>query len=527
MRTTNIKFMGLASGLDTESIVNTMLMPYKSKVDGSKQDQLIMEMKKDAWKDINSKIYSFHTKQLDALRLQSTFSKKNVSTSNSGIVEVGSTIELPDGTHQIKVEQLAEGARLETESLKEKYGVDISKSAKLSELGINSDTTIEVKYKKEDGTEVTTPITLTSDMSIGELEKELKTALPDANVNFDEGLDAFFVSSKKTGASQSIDLKVTSGDANALANLGFKTTSDTGNNTIAYYNGVKIDSESNSVKVNGMELKLVSQGETTLVATRDTDAIVDTVVQFVNEYNKLIEDINKLIDAPYNKDYKPLTDEQKKEMSEDEIKLWNEKINNSLLRNDPVLKSITSSMREVLSTTVITDAQGNKVSLSDLGITTGKNWNEKGKLYIDEKKLKEAVSNNPDGVMKLFTQREDPKELYKKDTGLDNYEEAIKADPKLKEQYENLALTKGGIGTRLYGEMNKKLKSTTDKSANFLFNDKVLDKKITEQKEKTKKLEDQMKRMEGLYYKKFTAMEKMMSQLNSQSSWLASQLGGM
>ena len=84
-----------------------------------------------------------------------------------------------------------------------------------------------------------------------------------------------------------------------------------------------------------------------------------------------------------------------------------------------------------------------------------------------------------------------------------------------------------GIGTRLYDHISDKLKSNSLKSANFLFNDKLLDKSIEAKEDEVSKLEERMARMEDLYYSQFTAMEKAISEMNSQSSWLMSQTGGM
>ena len=49
MRTTNIRFTGLSSGLDTENLVQAMITPYKTKVDAATQQQKLLELKKDAW----------------------------------------------------------------------------------------------------------------------------------------------------------------------------------------------------------------------------------------------------------------------------------------------------------------------------------------------------------------------------------------------------------------------------------------------------------------------------------------------
>ena len=54
-----------------------------------------------------------------------------------------------------------------------------------------------------------------------------------------------------------------------------------------------------------------------------------------------------------------------------------------------------------------------------------------------------------------------------------------------------------------------------------MFNDTLLDKNITSQKSEVTKWQERFETMEAMYYAKFTAMEKMISQINSQSSFFA------
>ncbi|MBW9234462.1 flagellar filament capping protein FliD, partial [Leptospira santarosai] len=103
-------------------------------------------------------------------------------------------------------------------------------------------------------------------------------------------------------------------------------------------------------------------------------------------------------------DFKPLSDEQRREMSEKEVELWEEKARSGLLRNDPILKSALQDLRRAFMDPVGGIASGNINLLSQIGISTG-TWNEGGKLNINEDKLKEALTNKPDEVMELFTKK--------------------------------------------------------------------------------------------------------------------------
>ena len=80
----------------------------------------------------------------------------------------------------------------------------------------------------------------------------------------------------------------------------------------------------------------------------DTDKIFDSVVKFVDEYNKLIEDLNKQIREPKYRDFQPLSAEQKKDMKEKEIEQWEEKAKSGTLRNDSTISSMLTQMRTAL-----------------------------------------------------------------------------------------------------------------------------------------------------------------------------------
>lgn len=632
MRTTSIRFTGLASGLDTESIVQSMVMPYKMKVDTKWQQQKLMEMQKDAWRDMNKQIFNFHDKYIGKMRLESTFNKKSISVSNPNAITIDKNSNLPTGTHKIdSITQLAEGASVKTISISKKS------SDKLVDLGIEfeKDPDNEGKYLNKkiqiNGKEVT----VSQSDTIGSLTKKMQQATPDLNISFDDKAQAFFISSKKTGESQSIILN--GKDQDLWGKLGIQTKAQdkteeaallelklikeknaegkevevlesdvtvqingkdilfkkgdtveiitkklhdsldteahqarveykngkfivsqqdgqpmtatidgvaqetvsmyTGKNAVVSYNGVKVTSETNNISVNGLNFTIntTTNEGITLVSTQDTDAIVDFMKEFVDEYNKLIEDIHTKLGASSSKGYAPLTDEQKKEMSDSEIEAWEKRITDGIFRNDSDLKKVTDTMRQIFSGTV---EGGVFSSFSEIGITTG-DWKENGKLHFDEDKFKAALAKDTDGVVQLIAGSGDAASIYEKDVQAGkieaikddkgnemSWEEILKSDKAdhkaLVSKYQNRT---NSIGDKLYNTITEMTRSTTSRSAYSFYNDKALDKKISTAKDDVSKLEERMIRMEDMYYKKFTAMEKMMQQLNNQSNWLMSQMG--
>lgn len=189
-----------------------------------------------------------------------------------------------------------------------------------------------------------------------------------------------------------------------------------GQNAIITINGTTVTSNTNTIEVNGVTLSfgnltdaeaaaINEDNAVTADVSRDTSKAFDAIVKFVDEYNKLIEDINKEITTSRPKSsgsyFDPLTEEQKEEMSDKEIEEWNEKAKTGLLYQDKDLDSFLSSLRNSLN---VRTADG--FSLSSLGIKESDNWRDNGKLELDEEALKAALAENPDKVSDFFTDAE-------------------------------------------------------------------------------------------------------------------------
>ncbi len=246
-----------------------------------------------------------------------------------------------------------------------------------------------------------------------------------------------------------------------------------------------------------------TNGDVLISGKEDNTEFVKNIKAFVEEYNKLVSKVHSLVNEKKQYTYKPLTEEQKKEMSEEEIKLWNEKTKQGLLKNDDILRKLDNDLRQCFSTPM--DGK----MLSSIGITFNKDYNTKsGQLVVDETKLSKALSEDSSEVLKMFTKMSDPalsgSEKYK-NTGImqrlkDTLNEAaVKPTSKL--------LTKAGLeGRREY--------------------DNDLYKSILKKEKEIKDLEKLLKIKENAYYTKFATLEKVMNGYNSQQAWLTQQFGG-
>lgn len=494
MAVNTIRFSGMASGIDTESIVNAMLLNEKGKIDKQRQQQALLNMKKDAWKEMNTSINSFYTKYIDKLRMKGTYESTKINVSNSAALDVRTDGTLPPGTHEITNTELAKSAHVLSNQMGRKSGFTeaFSKDTTLSQLGINAEDTIAINGDPNKS------VKITSDMKLGDLEAALKEVAPELSINFDYANETIFINSKNTGAKSNFSITTTNG--NTLSSLGLADANQTtakvqaGSDASMIYNGVKITSSTNSIKVNGLEitLKQPTTQSVYISATTDTEGIVGFVKEFVEDYNKLIDDINLKLGTRTSRDYEPLTDDQKKEMSEDDIKAWENKIKEGLFYRDSGLTQVRDTLREGLNKVVDTGSDEYKM-LSQLGITTG-SWQEKGKLQLDEDKLKKALEQNPDQVVALLA-----------GTG-------EKGEPK-------------GIFSNLNDQFKELYKSTNLKSYGSFYNDKLDTEKLSDIAENIIKLQTKYDSLEKMYYAKFTAMEKALSQINSQSASLTSMLG--
>jgi flagellar hook-associated protein 2 len=342
----------------------------------------------------------------------------------------------------------------------------------------------------------------------------------DANVNisYDEITDKFNIVSKQLGEGDNIRISQKKGnffDGASKISTGSPITKQ-GQDAEVVINGELVRRGSNTVTVNGVNFNLLSESETEqkITISPDVDEVYNTIKSFVDKYNEVISKINEKLGEDYDRNYAPLTDEQKEEMSEDDVKKWEEKAKTGLLRNDQLLQDIVYSMRNA----VIASVEGVSINLTSIGINTT-NYQDKGKLEINETKLKNAIKNDLDSVIKLFTKTS-------------SITSDIDLDPSQKTQryreegvaYKLFDIIENNIRTRRDANDNKgilleKAGITGDASEyeNMIYN------QISSYEDRIEEFLYKLTEKENYYYKRFTAMEQAISQMNAQSSWLITQ----
>ncbi|MFY0520160.1 flagellar filament capping protein FliD [Lysinibacillus sp. UGB7] len=235
----------------------------------------------------------------------------------------------------------------------------------------------------------------------------------------------------------------------------------------------------------------------TMTSTTNVDDIMAKIKEFVTTYNGLIKDFTDQTKETKYRDFTPLTSEQKEDMSESEIKLWEEKAKSGLLRGDTLIREGLSNMRSlVYQSNPGIDSKYN--TLFSIGITTSKNYNDGGTLEIDETKLRKALEEDPDAVEKLFKNSEGKKEdvVDGKTVDTRGYLD------KLRESMKSLEIT-----------IEKKAGRSTMTDAQYAIGKNLID---TESRISTWK--SKLENIEARYWKQFTAMEQAINKANSQSS---------
>ena len=384
----------------------------------------------------------------------------------------------------------------------------VTGSTKLTDMGIADGTTYTMTVGS--GSDAKT-YTYTIDQTTTLKSLAAQFSKMGVTASYDEKQGRFFVNSAESGAAY--DFTLTADNADAVSKLGLDAASATkvdAADAIVVYNGATFQQASNNFSLNGLNFTIndvttakdeqgnIKDNPIRMTVTTDTDTIYNAVKSFVKEYNSLIKEMNTLYNADRAKDYEPLTSDEKENMSEKEIEEWEQKIKDSLLRRDDKLSSLTSSMRTTLNKSVEytnTNGETKRYSLASFGINTGR-WNEYGQLHING----------------------DPDDADYKDYD-DKLRAAIEEDPGA------LIQTLSTLGGELYTNFQKAMKSSDYSSALTFYDDKQMDKEISNYDDKIAKLQEKMNDVEGRYYKQFAAMESALAKLQSSQSSLSSLFG--
>lgn len=538
-----IRMTGMVSGLDTDSIVKELVSAYSTKKEKYEKEQTKLGWKQEIWKSLNKEVNSFY-KSVGNLRFDSGYNTKKTTSSDSTKATVSASGNATVGTQKLHVLSTAQSGYLTGGKITASdSSAKVTSSTKLSELGFTEDeTALKFIAKDKDGKDISTDIKLSKDSTISDAVKALRDV--GLNASFDENNGRIFLSSSATGASTDFSLKSDGSDAskNLLNTLALNTdasevteaskraTKIDGSDAAIVLNGVVYTSSSNNFSINGLSISVnavtdsvdLSKAKTngsldadkisdmlantplndseaiSITTSTDTQGIYDKIKDFLTSYNNIINKMTKLYNADSAKNYEPLTDDEKSQMSDSEVEKWETKIKDSLLRRDSNLSTIMNAM--TTSMTKAISINGKNYSLSSFGISTlgymNSAENEQNAYHIDGDEDDENTSGNTDKLMTALNS--DP------DTVMDFMKQ---------------------MATNLYNAIDKQMTRTTLRSKYSIYNDKEMTTQYKNYTTTIKEWETKISDKEDYYYKKFSSMESALSKLNSQTSSLSGLFG--
>ncbi len=416
----------------------------------------------------------------------------------------------------------------------------VNMSANLANAGFSENTANEIKRHEQEEGKYLLKINgkevegITKDSTIKEIvEKINSTEGIGVSVAYQEMSNRFVIKATENGTSGEIKFdddedniaKYLFGEPNAASGSGIpKATYTEGKDAVLMvkYPGsneeIEITRGSNTFSLDGLDVTLKgtfgykedgtvdSAAEAvTFNADVDTDKAIEAVKGMIDSYNEILSLVNSHVstkparDSNHNK-YEPLTDEQKAEMSESQIEMWEEKAKQGILFADSDLRMMANNLRTIINS-------GNSTALSSMGITVSSNYADNGKLVFDEAKFKTALQKDPEAVKQAFTK-------------------AVSKDENGNTQQGGLMVTMKGIMDK-YGSMTGSTKGILVERAGSIHAPTTItgnsyQKQLDRLDDYISQLQDKLETETDRYISQFTSLETLISQMNSQSSYLSS-----
>ncbi|MBC8590310.1 flagellar filament capping protein FliD [Wansuia hejianensis] len=468
-----INFMGSYSGID-KSMIDDIMKAEKMPLVQLANKKTSITDKQNAWKDINTRLNSLYEK-LKELEKQSTFTSKVATSTNDKIVTMNVGTGAPEGSYNIKVEQLATSTSIIGNKIE---GLVEGKFAK-GTFAEDAFFTITNNEGKEISIEVSDGDSLQS------IAKKINDALTEpveeGKTGQNIGIKATIVDGRivltdeKTGE-RGITLHGAGETLEKLGLDGFEGTTNNGVKAEFTINGVDVTSDSNKITdvIEGVTINLhkahAPGEEDTVTVSLDTEKATKAVQDFVDQYNSTMKFI-----------------EEKMAAGDPEVPG-----SRGTLSGDGALMRLHSSLRNMV-TKAISSEEGVIKDISQLGVSTVDRY---GQLHFDSTKLVNALAENPNKVIDFF----------KGEEGKEGYSSLI--NKQIDYYISNKKDEHGRTGI---------IKSTMDSYDNVI---KDLNRQI-------ENFNERMERKEQYYIKVFTALDVAMMQAESQMSWLEGQINAM
>ncbi len=492
-----LRVSGISSGIDTESVVESLLSLEKLKIDEQNKAITKLEWKEESLRDINLQLRNFREKYMSVLSPETNMTGSNAyNTFDVNILDTTSAVSVSANSSALEGEitidsitQLAEAAQAESINV---FNTElISHNTALNALDLSTPLSF-------DAGEISFSIngevfTFSETDDLAEVIGTINNSDAGVTMRYSELKQGFSIVSDETGSASTVDIVNISGnafDATSSA-FGIAEGTYTGQDAMLQIEGIAVTKSSNSFTIDGIAYNLRDTSATSISfnVERNVQSTVDKIKGFIEGYNELVDSLQTKLDEDVHRTYEPLSEEEREGLTEKQQEEWEDMAKSGMFRNDSNISGLLSTLRESFYTAV------ESVGLSpyEIGLTTGK-YSDKGKIFIDEEVLTSAVQENPEKVENIFS----------------NTSYATDLDVKYKES---------GLINRISDSLNNYIKNA---NRNTIAN---VESALLKAEERLDALEDRYESREERYWKKYTAMETALSTMNSQISAMLGQLG--
>lgn len=514
----SVRIPGLATGMDTDAMIKDMLSGEQQKIDKVKQKQQTVKWQQEIYREVMKDIKSLQDKYFSVTSPNSIMSSKawntlTIGSSNENVITASGSAGANKVDYSFDVVKLAQSAKMSSTK------AGIKNDSTLESLGLSGEQKFSIKFGDGDK-DVSKEITIRTEPlyetdkggnfvldkdgnkvvkepadTVDTLIKKINDST-DGNVkaSYSEMTGKFTIESTKTGENSKLQIVDSSGNESGA--LDFLVTSPTSRSAKGSNSQIEVkakdgsftktlNEESNSFSIDGISYNVHTTGTCDITSKEDVQPVVDNMKKFVEDYNKIMDKIYSLVTEKGNKEYPPLTEAQKKDMSEEEIERWEKKAKEGLLRNDSEMRSFMDKMQNAIF-------GDNMKFLMDCGLTSSEDYTKKGQLSLDEDKFKKELQNNSQKVYDAFAGGNDCVLEKMKDTMYDYV----------------------GTSSSVFAK-----KAGLEKTSSVVNN--FYSEQIKRQEEAIKLLQRKMDDRENKLYKQFGQLEASMNKLNSQMNYFA------
>ena len=341
-----LSFSGLGSGIDTASIVSTLMKLERAPIDRIEADKKTLNTKKGVVQEINTLLGKLRDASA-AMYAPNALAAKTAAAADASILTPSASNAAAAGTYNVVVTSLAQAHTMASgtvPALTAGEGLSITVGGTTANVAVQAGDDLQTFADRINGT-------------------------ADVGVSASVINDRLVLISKESGSASAISVGGTAAGA-----FGFATT-QTGTDAAATVNGLPVTSTGNVIEgaINGVSLSLTKMGSTTVTVGADASANLKKAQAFVDAYNGLMSNISRA--TMYDAATKTA----------------------GTLQGDQTMSSLAGQLRGIAGSAV-NGMTGAHSSLAQIGITGSRD----GTLTLDQAKFTEAITADPAAIQNVF-----------------------------------------------------------------------------------------------------------------------------